>query len=287
MERIIAPVDFSPTSYQALLAASRLAKKLSAPLHVIHVIRIPVLGEEATDTSSVLDVQLQWVDLAKKKLQEWVDAPEFEGVDIVTEVSLGDPALVISREAEKINAELIVMGTKGTGMWEGVLLGSVAERLVRTSEIPVLTISELPEDWSVNKIIFASNFYGESVPAFKRIRPLLQALEAEVKLLKVVTPGFFETTKVSRKMMADFQEKVGWTGNSCHQINARSVEEGILEFAEQEEADLLVLATHGRSGISHFIYGSKTEEVIHETSKPVLSVRFEDLPAQDGVLFPK
>jgi nucleotide-binding universal stress UspA family protein len=140
-ERILMPTDFSPTSQHALEHAVAVALKFGASLHILHVIANPM--EVAAWPEGY------WVELSglRQRLREDAEASlarlakSIEGVRVTTEVLDGVPARAIVGAAKKHGAQLIVMGTHGHGGVTHLLLGSVAERVVRTAPCPVLTVS--------------------------------------------------------------------------------------------------------------------------------------------------
>lgn len=137
---ILVPTDFSPQADQALDYACALADRLGATIHLVSVISIPALGVPelgAAMASSVID---SMVDDNQRALDRVADQCRARGK--VGEVLLrtGDARDVIGQAAEEVKADLIVMGTHGRRGLSRALLGSVAEYIVRTSNVPVLTV---------------------------------------------------------------------------------------------------------------------------------------------------
>lgn len=138
--RILVPVDFSPSSDQALDYAVALAAKLDATVHVLNVISVPVFGVPELGvamTSSVIDQLVRDNQIAVDRLvAARKDQAKLAGGLLRT----GDPRDVIVQTAEELKADLIVMGTHGRRGLSRALLGSVAESVVRHSAVPVLTL---------------------------------------------------------------------------------------------------------------------------------------------------
>jgi nucleotide-binding universal stress UspA family protein len=145
LERVLVPVDFSDCSAVALDLAQGLANKVGASIDVLHVWRVPTFvpagimiapggGEQQSFAQAVQDG-------ARKELDGFVRAQRDAGCPI-GEVRLeeGDPWQVISSVAEQHAYDLIVIGTHGRSGLMHVLLGSVAERVVRQSRVPVMTV---------------------------------------------------------------------------------------------------------------------------------------------------
>ncbi|MGF1464914.1 MAG: universal stress protein [Sandaracinaceae bacterium] len=138
IERVLCPVDFSPGSERALAYAVFLRRQLGAEVHVLHVYQLPVyaLPDGALLPGPEFTVRLQ--DDSNKALQEMLDQHPDEELD--GHLVEGVPHAEIIRRAKELDCDLIVMGTHGRTGLERLLLGSVAERVVRTSEVPVLTV---------------------------------------------------------------------------------------------------------------------------------------------------
>ena len=143
-KNILVPVDFSETSDRALAYAQGLAESFGARVHVLHVIPDPhsqAWSIEATGMSlgSLMET---WEADAQKRL----DGLELGDVGGERVTKVGQPNNEIIRYAKSKNSDLIVIGTHGRGAIEHMLLGSVAEKVVRTAPCPVLTVRETPPE---------------------------------------------------------------------------------------------------------------------------------------------
>ena len=138
--RIICPVDFSEGSDSALAYAAGLARKLGVELELVHVYQVPAL---AMPDGAVLASPTYLANLTSRAQQE-LDASRARVADdrlhVTTALLQGDPADTIVEHADRKGASLIVMGTHGRTGLVRMLLGSVAERVVRTARVPVLTV---------------------------------------------------------------------------------------------------------------------------------------------------
>ncbi|MFW5921068.1 MAG: universal stress protein [Polyangiales bacterium] len=140
IKRILSPVDFSETSDHALRYAVDLASKLGAEMHVVHVYQLPMYALPDGGVLAGPDVAAGIMDQAQKRMKELTKELDGEGVRMKTHVIEGMPHREIVRMADEIEADLIIMGTHGRSGLSHLLLGSVAERVVRTSTHPVLTV---------------------------------------------------------------------------------------------------------------------------------------------------
>jgi nucleotide-binding universal stress UspA family protein/mono/diheme cytochrome c family protein len=142
IKRILVPLDFSANSTRALDYAHGLAQKLGAALHLVHVCEVPTMMTPALDAYAIAyaDWSQRLGEEAEKELNKITVA--LGDVAVTTEVLFGIPASAIVDAADTNNADLIVMGTHGHGAVMHILMGNVAERVVRTAACPVLTIRE-------------------------------------------------------------------------------------------------------------------------------------------------
>jgi len=140
IKRIMTAVDFSETGQAAASQAAELAQRLGAELVVLHVVNEPAFAVAEGNGYLAPAVVAEYENAMKTKLQGTADALASSGAKVSAKVVRGTPhdAIVSAAESEKV--DLIVMGTHGrTGIGQ-LLLGSVAERVVRLSKVPVMTI---------------------------------------------------------------------------------------------------------------------------------------------------
>ena len=141
-ERILVPLDFSAGSTRALDYAYALAMKFDASLHLVHVCEVPSMMTASMDAYAIAytDWSQRLGEEAERELEKL--RPRLAGVKVSTEVLFGNPSRAIITAATTNDADLIVMGTHGHGPVMHVVMGNVAERVVRTAECPVLTVRE-------------------------------------------------------------------------------------------------------------------------------------------------
>lgn len=139
IQRILCPTDFSECSERAFERAIDLARTLGASVHLAHVHELVAYSSPEGALLLTDPIVLQRIndglrrELAKK-------AEKVEGVTVTTGLTEGWPAREIVRLAEELPADLIVIGTHGRSGFQRFLLGSVAEKVLRTSKVPVVTV---------------------------------------------------------------------------------------------------------------------------------------------------
>ena len=141
--RILVPTDFSPPSDAALACARTVATQFGASLHLLHVAEDPyrALYSNEVFVAEVEGVRADLVNDASRRMKQQLTAADDER-SVTVEAIIGTAATSIVEYAEGHGIDLIVMGTHGRSGMSKVLMGSVAERVVRTAPCPVLTIRE-------------------------------------------------------------------------------------------------------------------------------------------------
>lgn len=139
IKKILIPTDFSETSQAATQYAVELAKKFGAQLHLLHVIEDPVVYMPMFE-SYALPPKEDFENFAKTRLDNWILDEDKAGLEISTHWVHGNPFADILKYAKREEIDLIVVGTHGRSFTAHLLLGSVAEKVVRKAFCPVLTV---------------------------------------------------------------------------------------------------------------------------------------------------
>ena len=140
VRKICCPVDFSECSRKAMQVACDWAKRLDAELTLLHVYQHPGYPTPEGFVMASPDTLQQLMHSIDRGFAEWKKQAEATGVKVSTAAVMGVPFEEIARGAKDLGYDLIVMGTHGRTGIRHALLGSVAERVVRTSPCPVLTV---------------------------------------------------------------------------------------------------------------------------------------------------
>jgi nucleotide-binding universal stress UspA family protein/mono/diheme cytochrome c family protein len=142
IKRILVPTDFSAHAEPALDYAAAMARKFEAAIHLLHVCEVPAMVTGSMDAYAIAytDWSQQLGDEAESALTRL--RGRFSGVPVTSEVLFGNPARCIVSAAKSNQADMIVMGTHGHGPMMHLMMGNVAERVVRMSPVPVLTVRQ-------------------------------------------------------------------------------------------------------------------------------------------------
>ena len=139
LRNVLLAVDFSDTCLKATEYALALANRFNATLHLLHVIEDPVVYLPMFE-SYPLPTRKQFETYAQDRLENWIPGPDAEGAKLELHFRHGAPFVEIIDYAEDSRIDLIVMGTHGRGLAAHLLLGSVAEKVIRKAPCPTLTV---------------------------------------------------------------------------------------------------------------------------------------------------
>ncbi|MCS6820501.1 MAG: universal stress protein [Microscillaceae bacterium] len=284
MKRILVPTDFSVFAQNALHVAAHIVRKTNGEIFLLNVNEVssqnaPLAGFYIDKTVEEQYLQLLTASV-QRALDEILKSPELADVKINTLIEVGSLTSKINEVAQRIEADLIVMGTKGASGLEEVLVGSNTERVVRTASVPVLTINQAVEKGAFHKIAFATTLKSDQLVGFKRLAEFQKIFNSKVFLLYLNNPAGFSN---DQEMQARYQELVKESGLENTELVTSSTldeQQAIMRFADEIDADLIVMATHQRQGLWHFLVGSLTEDVVNHSHKPVLSISIKKVESK-------
>ncbi len=304
LKNIVLASDLLDSSRVALAHAAGVAKVTGATLTLLHVDEIAAMGvhdapEWERYVENVLSVRNQRLDEELAKLEEW-------GVDARVDVVAGTPMVKVVEYCQEKKPDLIVLAKHGRRGIEGILMGSVSRRIVRQTAIPALVVHAYadPEPGSFEQpvtythMITPTDFSDDSHRGIVYTRELQKTFKTKVSVVHVVQPplvlpGFPGDAPIPIPMRARAQMELNQT-EQLRQILKRNdidwdtlvavgnVPENIVQLAEQVEADLIVMPSHGHGRIHHAFFGSTTESVLELSTLPVLVLPHEMLATVQG-----
>lgn len=284
MTHLLIPYDFSEEALHALDFATELADRLdNVSLEVLHVLETPTMTGFATmgggESLPAIESQVFFLELTerrKKQMKELEEKHASKPYKFKTRLKLGNAFQGIHESIQTENPDLVIMGSKGTSGLEEVILGSNTEKVVRRAACPVITIKSAVSPKDIRKIVFASSFREHTPEIAARIKRLQRLFEATLYLVLVNTPSNFEPSRDSIKRIRDFAKTYDLENVQAEIYNAISEEVGIIQFAEDVDADLLAMTTTGRTGFLHLLTGSIAEDVVNHAKRPVWTLRVAD-----------
>ncbi|MDO7852454.1 universal stress protein [Hymenobacter convexus] len=290
MKNILVPTDFSAESHHAFEVAVRLAARTGGRVLLLHAVELPetanfstyggpVNGSELPNSngSSLDDIfVIKLLDITKRRLHRLIAeaAALAPGVPVQEFVQAARLSEALTNIFEHQAIDLVAIGAQGHTATEHFFFGSNTERLVRTAPCPVLAVKHPAGEFHVQKMVFPSDFSSETdraVPELRRLQALFP--EAVLHLLCVVSGTRQEPAALER--MLAFVQRHELDRYEMHVRLSGSPSAGITAFARQFQADLVLLPTHGRTGLIRFLQASIAENVATHAFPPVLTFQME------------
>lgn len=295
VRRILCPTDFSEFSTRALAHALPLAKWYEATIAALHVYNFVAPPPTKLPTSAIRPhFSGEIREEILRELVHFTEPARTAGVFAEHLVVEGDPVDEIVKEAGR--ADLLLLGTHGRRGFERLMLGSVAERVLRKSPCPVLTVprraSGSPPDESpaFKHIVCPIDFSVESQRALEFALSLAREADSRLSLLHVVEVlseieapdhASFDVKaygEILRRIARDRLKALipegarEWCRPEAVVASGKAYR-GIVKVAEERRADLIVMGVTGRGQINRMLFGSTTAQVVREAACPVLTIR--------------
>jgi nucleotide-binding universal stress UspA family protein len=288
-------VDFSESSVRALACAAAIARWYDAQLTVLHVVptfeSMQVRGDIVEPIHLVTPMPREQVlDEMSRFLNLATLSPRANAL-----AETGDPQATIIDQALSTRADLIVMGTHGRRGFKRLVLGSVAEAVLREAPCPVLTVppharAGVSDTVTFKRILCPIDFSPSALQALGFALDLARQSDGRVTLMRVVewleeeeprASAHFNVPEYRRYVVDDTQERLRnvvaeesrtWVEIDDLVVFGRAYRE-ILRAAESKPADLIVMGAQGRGGLGLALFGSTTQQVVRGAICPVLTVR--------------
>jgi len=290
-DTILVPTDGSEGARGAARHAVALATAFDGDLHLLSVADERSYGGPLAGASlggrDVRDALEREATEAVRTLEERVAGPE---VTCHAAVEHGVPHDAILSYAGECGADLIAMGTRGRTGLERYLLGSVTERVVRTSDVPVLASRPGPDDPpEYERVLVRTDGSEEVTAAIEHGVAVAARFGATVHALSVVDVGALTgandagpgVSRVAEALTEGCEDAVAAVAERCESCGVDVVTEvaqgsprhAIGDYVENEGIDLAAMGTHDRTGLERYLVGSVTERVVRTSDAPVLTVR--------------
>lgn len=295
LNHIVLTTDFSDEAQRPFAPVSSLAKKVGSRVTLVHAIETltaPMHGGrfETPIVPPEYSVETKEAEEALEEQAALLDP----ALEVSCQVILGtESARSIVQFAEKNQADLIAMSTHGKTGFRRLILGSVAEEVLRRSPIPVLCIPQRdPQHDSIEEvehILLTTDLSEDSMRAFGPVLELAKELGCRVTVLNVMPvlnaipygaplaapvppPNLAEELANARESLDELCSSLDTTLDlTTEVVSHENPAKGIIEFAAKNRVDLIALSSHGRTGLGHVAFGSVAEQVLRRSSTPVLS----------------
>lgn len=267
LQRLLVCTDSSPASEGAFAAALALARGFSCQVFLLEVMEVnpgfSALAPEAL---------VFWEGAVRESLEGFKARASAQGVTLEPVLATGEAAhAAIVSEARRLKADLIVMGRHGKTGLARLLLGSVAARTVGFSPVNVLVVpAESPMAWG--RLLVASDGSAYSRAAFEEALELARLFGSRLLGVSVAREEgeLPQAEAIVQEMLAQ-ANRAGFPMET--RVTVGAPDDAIVRLARDQEIDLIIMGSHGRTGLTRLLMGSVTERVIGEAPCPVLVVK--------------
>jgi len=269
MKKIIVPCDFSETAVQAFRFAIDIASQSGGEVKLLNVIELSVMYDTTLMPAlSFEEAYLKEAKEAAEKNLEKLKTKWANDVRVSWEINYGTTAATINEFAVAQKADLIVMGTKGVSGFKELMVGSNTEKIVRSSNIPVIAIKKNVKK-PIQHIVFPNALTEEQEELAKRVKALQDFFNATLHIVFVNTPAQFLSDHETKRRLQAFVKRYMFKNYTINIYNDRDQESGLINFTNDIKGDLVAMGTHGRKGLAHVLSGSIAEDVVNHIACPI------------------
>ncbi len=271
MKRILVPCDFSSPAKEACKLAVSIAAKSNGEVLLLHVINVPVIYDPGLGGVPYADPTLL-DDLEAAGIKNFETLQADQGMLSVRSsyhITNGDILSGILEYSEEKSIDLIVMGTTGSSGLAEIFMGSNTEKVVRHAQIPVLAVRQAPDIASIKNILLPSTLSLQHPGFMNKVKALQEFFQAVLHILLINTPSDFKNQTEANRALESFARHYELKNYKTHVSSYSSEAEGIIDYAREEQVDLVAMGTHARTGLAQLFNGSITESVVNRIQYPV------------------
>ena len=274
MKNILIPTDFSSLSAKAFEVAKDLFSGEQLALHLLSI--VPVTADVLFDNKGelledgIIDFKHLLAEKAEKErlMKEW---SEGKSEVVSSKVKIGRITDDIIQYAANNSIDLIVMGTEGASGFKELIMGSHTSYIAMRSPVPVMSIKDKSDVNGLDKILLVGDFKNPQIIDLSIMKSILKDNEAVIQLLKVNTPGDFETNEEILSRMKEFAEMNELKNAEYHVYCDHSVEKGMASFSEENNVNLIAIGSQQRTGLSRIVRRSISYEAINHLRQAIIS----------------
>ncbi len=286
VRRILVPVDFSEPSLNACNFALGLAHKLKAEIKLFYTFFNPVVTSEPylegysyqVNLNTVIgnlekEAQLQMKSL-KKQLKAYLDKEKFANVKISYMLEKGVPEDQILQYSATYDPGVIVMGTKGRAQGAVNLMGSVTKKIIQKATIPVFVIPQRSVYLGINymnKVLYATDFDESDFKALRKLMTLIRPFNMKIYCVHIAADEENTLDQALMDSLKDhFQKEFDAYNLTCDVIKHRDVFQGLEDYIDEKDIDMIALTTHKRGIIERLFNPSLARRMLFHTNIPLL-----------------
>ncbi len=299
-KKLIVATDLSPSSFHALQVGLAWGKALNMKIEVLHAYQDPYkMALSAYDMGALglSDGQLNQLKSGvgkevSRQIEKCGQVPRNCQITLLE----GEPHEVLKEHCKKTSPGLVVIGLRGHGMWEELFIGSVAKKLIRSADYPILAVHNKAPQLPKN-ILYASEGLNETSNGFLWAKALAGLGKARLELFHVVNPTNLDDelkssveseetslsidealTRYQASVQAKInvlEEKLGGIETESYCVTTKTIDTAtlVLQRLEEQKNDLIIMGSHGRKGIKRWLMGSTTEVISERALCSILVVK--------------
>ncbi len=268
MKKILIPTDFSENAFKALKYAIHVADNYNADICILHAYQISSgAGRFASIDYIIQEDRENELKAVLRKIQPLLGT----NIKVETMVKNGGSVDMICRTAEKIGADLIIMGTIGASGLKKIFMGSTTSNVIKNTDVPVLAVPNNFKDYSISNITLALDHKKvENSASIELIKSFTKKFESKLNLLIVV-----DEDNEHLNIDADFQSDLKESGFDFNyfRLTSPNVSEGMNNFVIENGSDLLCILHHTRDWMNDFFHSSISKKMAMECQIPLLILR--------------
>lgn len=271
MKIILVPIDFSISAKASAKVAALLALTLKSKIHLLHVVQGPSEWNKMSVTTQQKfpDVENRMVE-ANIKIEKLSREKLFEGLEVTPVIRTGLATERIVEYATTQKIDIIVMGAHGAGETDSLFVGSTAQRVIRLSPCPVISVKQNQILSKIKKILFVSDFEEDISKALDNTLELATHFKATLELAYINTPAKFKDTDSIEKVMNLALPEHSTVKINTTIYNHYERDKGILSVIDRINPQLVAIVTHGRK--SKPLYQiSVTDTLLFHSKVPIIS----------------
>ena len=191
-------------------------------------------------------------------------------------VSLQDLAVDgILSIAEEKEVDLIIMGTKGAKGLTEIIMGSNTASVIEKAKCPVIAIPKGVRFKQIKKITYASDYHKSDIGALKKLLEIAKPFNAQINILHVSSIELEKEKDLMKKFMAEVNDKIDYFNLSFQILGGDDVEKELENYLQEDNCDLLVMATHHRDLMDRIFGKSFTKKMAFHTKIPLMAFHYK------------
>ena len=269
MKEIIVPVDFSRASKQAFQYALGLSEVLGSPIRVVHVFS----SSFTTNEPFLLKAGMGRQAALEAELNSFINEEEGNvAIKVTSEVIFGGPVRELIKKSKSEETRMIIMGQKGAGQSSDRFLGSVSTAVSRDAACPVVLVHEDNDFKPYSNILFASNYESIDNGTLGRLMEFAQQFKAGIHFVHINDEHSEETFNLLKTRIFEtlFKEEDLQGAFHLTRFSANSVHEGLNDYAEDHDIDLVIMVTPHKSFWERILHQSQTKAMALTSKVPIL-----------------